>query len=245
MLISPLTFKEFDANNVQAKEVRKKPFAQQKKEEEPAAPPPPPTFSEEELKKAERDAYQRGFLDGTKDGHAQAQGEHTEVERVLMEGLENFAKSITPIFTQYRNHCGQLKSDMPILALSIAKKIAGDALSNDSQTVIEAAVKQCSEVMVSEPQITVTIHSRLAGALSHKLKQINNRETAASNVSVIADENIAMGDYKIEWKNGSIERSTEKLWQQMDKAIGNMLATITNEKEEQLDLLNIKHMQKE
>ncbi len=245
MLISPLTFKEFDASSFPSREIRKKPFTSQKKDEEPEAPPPPPTFSEEELKAAERDAYQRGFLEGTKDGHATAQSEHSEIERILMEGLENFVQSIAPIFAQYRGHCQQLKQNMPVLALSIAKKVAGDALSNASQSIIDAAAKQCAEIMISEPQITVTINSRLAGELSHKLKQLSDREKAASNVSVISDENIVISNYRIEWKNGSIERSTEKLWQQMDKAIGNMLATIASETEEQLDLLNIKHTQKE
>lgn len=245
MLISPLTFKEFDASSFPNKEVRKRPFALQKKEEEPEAPPPPPTFSEEELRAAERDAYQRGFLEGTKDGHAQAQSEHSEIERILMEGLENFVKNISPVFLQYHNHCQQLKQNMPVLALSIAKKVAGDALSNASESIIESASKQCADIMVNEPQITVTINSRLADELSHKLKQLSAREKVASNISVLPDENIIISDYRIEWKNGSLERSTEKLWQQMDKVIGNMLATIASEAEEQLNLLNTKNTQKE
>ena len=244
MLISPLTFKEFDASSFPVREVRKKPFASHKKEAEPEAPPPP-TFSEEELKVAQRDAYQRGFLEGTKDGHSQAQSEHSEVERILMEGLENFVKNIAPVFAQYNNHCQQLKQNMPVLALAIARKVAGDALSNDSQAVIEAAARKYSEAMINEPQITVTINSRLADTLSDKLKRLSLREKSAAHISVIADTDIAISDYRIEWKNGSLERSTEKLWQLMDKSIGNMLATIANEKEEQFDLLNPKHLKKE
>ncbi len=242
MLISPLHFKEFEAG-VTGKEVRKKPFADKKKEEVAPPPPPPPTFSEDELRAAERDSYQRGFLEGTKEGHAQAQNEHADVERTLMEGLEKFVVSISPIFVQYKRHCAQLKNDMPTLALAIAKKVAGEALSSDMHTVLENAANQCAEAMISEPQVTVTIHSTLAGALSNKLKHLATREKSASMISVIGDDNIVISDYRIEWKNGSIERSTEKLWQQMDKAIAGMLATIANEKEEQLDLL--KQTQKE
>ncbi|MEQ1705636.1 MAG: FliH/SctL family protein [Rickettsiales bacterium] len=242
MLISPLTFKEFEPG-IAGKEVRKKPFANQKKTEEPEAPPPPPTFSEEELRAAERDAYQRGFLDGTKEGHATAQSEHSEVERILMEGLENFVQSIAPIFEQYKSHCQQLKQDMPPLALSIAKKVAGYALSQPAQSIIESAAKQCTEIMVNEPQVTVTVNSRLSDILSEKLKQLRQREKTTSHISVVADDNIVLNNYHIEWKNGSLERSTEKLWQQIDKAIDNMLAAIANEPVEQLDLLNKKVVQ--
>jgi flagellar assembly protein FliH len=246
MLISPLTFKEFEGSSLPAGEIRRKPFSAPKiKDEEPAAPPPPPTFSEEELKAAERDAYQRGFLEGIRDGKNQAQSEQAEVERILAGGLENFVKSISPIFSQYKNHCRQLKQDMPVLALSIAKKVAGAALSDDLQSVIEAAAEQCLEIMVTEPKITVTVNSRLAGNLTQKLQQLSGREKTAASIEVIADANIAISDYRIEWKNGSIERSVEKLWQHMDKAIGNMLSTIENEPEEQLDFLNSTLTQKE
>lgn len=238
MLISPLTFKEFESGTP-GQEVRKKPFAQ-KKTEEPEAPPPPPTFSEEELRAAERDAYQRGFLDGTREGHATAQSEHSDVERILMEGLENFVQSIAPVFQQYRGHCLQMKQGMPPLALSIAKKVAGDALLKPAESIVESAAKQCAEMMVNEPQVTVTINSRLAGILSEKLKKLEGREQAASQVSVIADDNIVLNNYRIEWKNGSLGRTTEKIWEQIDKAVDNMIAAVTNEQPEQLDLLNKK-----
>lgn len=236
MLISPFTFREFDASGFPSKEIRKKPFTSKKIEEELEVLPPPPTFTEDELRAAERDAYQRGFLDGTKDGHAQAQSEHSDVERILMEGLENFVQNISPIFAQYRKHCTQLKQDMPVLALSIAKKVAGDALSNDSQAVVETASRQCAEAIISEPQITITINSRLADCLAGKLKNLGQHASSVSQITVTPSSDIPISDYRIEWKNGSIERNVEKIWQQMDKVIGNMLATIDNEKEEQLDI---------
>jgi flagellar assembly protein FliH len=238
MLISPLNFKEFEPG-IAGKEVRKKPFAP-KKTEEPEAPPPPPTFSEEELRAAERDAYQRGFLDGTREGHATAQSEHSDVERILMEGLENFVQSIAPVFQQYRGHCLQLKQSMTPLALSIAKKVAGDALLKPAESIVEAAAKQCAEIIINEPQVTITINTRLAGVLSEKLKKLENREKAVANISIIPDDNIILNNYRIEWKNGSLERTTEKIWEQIDKAIDNMIVAMANEPPEHLDLVNKK-----
>jgi len=245
MQISPLTFREFDSAALPAKEIRKKPFATQKKEEEPEAPPPPPTFSEEQLHEAERDAYKRGFLEGTKEGHATAQGEHSEVQRILMEGLENFITSVVPIFDQYRKHCQQMRMDMPTLALAIARKIAGEALSEPAQYIVDEAAKHCAEALISEPEITIMINPRLAEALAFKLKQIGSREKIADNITIIPEEAIDVSNYRIEWKNGSIERSTEKLWQQTDKAINNMIAAIAGEPEEQLDLLNPPNVKEE
>ncbi len=230
MLISPLIFKEFGTGG--STETRKKPFAP-KKIEEPEAPPPPPTFSEEELNAAKRDAYQQG--------HNQAQNEQAEVERLILEGIDNFTNSLAPVFLQYKKHCGKLRYDMPVLAFSIAKKVAGDALTNEHMAIIETAAQKTLEIIISEPEVTVTVNSRLKENLSNKIKQISSREKSAQNIKVIADDNMPVSDYRIEWKNGSLERNTEKLWQQMEKVIENMLATLTNEEEEQLDLLKTQY----
>jgi flagellar assembly protein FliH len=239
MKFEPLNFKEF-GESVNAKETRISPFAKARaKLEEPPPPPPPPTFSEEQLAIAKRDAYQEGFLAGIQDGIKQTQSEQADVEKLLMERLEKFAESISPIFESYKAHCKQLKNDMPPLALAIAKKVANVAIQNDHEAVIDAATHTCAEAMISEPNVTITINESLAGALSTKLQTLSGKVPASAHIEVLASAELPHGDYKIEWKNGGIERSRETLWQQLDKAIGNMLATIENEKEEQLELLGL------
>lgn len=236
MIIEKLNFKEFESATVSVKEPRKSPFHKPKKEEE--LPPPPPTFSEDELKAAERDAYKQGFLEGTKEGILQTQNEQADVERVLMERLEKFAESISPIFERYKAHCQQLKQDMPPLALAIAKKVAGNAILGDHQLIIETATSHCAETMASEPNVSITIHAQLADTLANKLKTLHGKVPKSAHIEVIPNEQIAHGDYIIEWKNGGIEKSYEKIWQLMEKVIENMVSTIANEPEEQLDLLD-------
>ncbi len=162
-----------------------------------------------------------------------------------MEGLESFVNSISPIFDQYRKHCQQMRKDMPVLALAIAKKIANEALSEPAQYIVDEAAKQCAEALISEPEITVLINPRLAEALSFKLRQMGGREKYTDNITIIPEEAMPVSNYRIEWTNGSLERSTEKLWQQMDKAINNMIAAIVGEPEEQLELLNLQNIAKE
>lgn len=240
MFIEPLTFKEFDAASVPAalREKRENPFAKAKaKNDEPPTPPPPPTFSEEQLETAKREAYQKGFLDGVQDGINQAQNEQADLERKLMENIEAFAISIDPIFTSYKSHILKLRQDMPTLAIAIAKKVAGAAMNADYQEVIEKATQQCAEAMISEPSVTISINESLAAALSQKLEKLHGKVPSSAHIEVIASPLIPAGDYRIEWKNGSIERIQENIWQQMDKAIANMLAAIANEPQEQLENL--------
>ena len=236
MLIEKLNFKEFESATVSVKEPRKSPFHKPKKEEE--LPPPPPTFSEEELENAKREAYKQGFLEGTKEGILQTQNEQADVERVLMERLEKFAESIAPIFERYKAHCQQLKQNMPPLALAIAKKVAGNAISDDHNNIIETATNHCAETMLTEPNVTITINAQLADTLANKLKTLHGKVPKSAHIEVVPSEQILHGDYVIEWKNGSIEKTQEKIWQLIEKLIENMLSTIANEPEEQLSLLD-------
>ncbi len=219
MMLEPLFYKEFDAPMVAGRPSRKKPFAPSGGKEEVPLPPPPPTFNEEELKSAERDAYSRGFLDGTKEGHLQAQNEHADVERELVATLEQFAKGLTPILADYTNTVQQLRKDMPSLALSIAKKVAGDALSQDAIKVVEQAAMQGVEAMIAEPKIQVTVHERLADGLRGKLEKLAARLQSASHITVQPDADIPLADYRIEWKHGGMERNTERLWDKIDHII--------------------------
>lgn len=240
MLISPLNFREFDSGSISGGDAKKKIFSSKKtKEEQAEAPPPPPSFSEEELNAAKRDAYQQGFLEGIKEGNAQAQNEHAEIDRIVQESLENFVKSINPIFSSYISHCSKLKQNMPPLALAIAKKVAGEALAKDYSEILENIATQCAAAMITEPEINITVNPRLSDSLAARLQKISNHEKYASNIHILSDESKPVSDYLIEWQDGSIERKTERLWQQMDKAIENMLAAIRHEPEEQLDLLTM------
>ncbi|MEZ5691344.1 MAG: FliH/SctL family protein [Rickettsiales bacterium] len=234
MLISPLTFKEFDENNVTNREIRKERFAKPKKEEEDL-PPPPPTFSEEELNNARQEGYKQGFLDGTKEGENKVKSEQADVERILMEGLGNLTQAFPPIFGQYRAHCLKLTEDMPLLALSIAKKIAKQALLENYQNVISNAARHCANLLISEEQVIISMNQRVAKVFEDKIKNVPDAEEIISRIKIVGDEAIAENDYNISWKNGSIEHSQEKLWSQVEKFIDDMIAGDSIKTNEQVD----------
>ncbi len=74
MQIEPFSFREFSGESVAgARSSREFLPHGRKKEEAAPLPPPPPIFSEAELRSAERDGYQKGFLDGVTEGKTQAQ----------------------------------------------------------------------------------------------------------------------------------------------------------------------------
>ncbi len=207
------------------------------KEEAPPPPPPPPTFSEEELKSAERDAYQKGFLDGIKEGKIQAENEQADIDRKLSAQVEKFSASIAPLFFDYREMAINVRREMPRVAQAIAEKMMASALSEEAISVVEHIVLRACEQMVGEPKLTVIVHETLAPTLKHQLKTLLSQQNEPMQILVATDSNIALSDCRIEWTNGSMERSTEKLWANVQQIIDNMSVASARDAEEQLSFL--------
>ena len=212
--------------------------ASRKKEVAPP-PPPPPVYTEEDLTAAERDGYKKGFIEGEKEGRAAAENAQADIDRKVLAMQEKFTASITPLLNDYRKRALQFQKDMPQVAFAVAKKVAGIALAESAHAVIADIVERCCETMISEPKITITIHESMGDTLENKFQQIAARMPAATDIIILRDPTIAPHDCRIDWQNGNMERSTEQLWQQLEKVIENLAITNVRDTAESMQPLGM------
>ena len=205
--------------------------------EEVPPPPPAPSFTEEQLKAAERDSYKKGFLEGTEEGRKQAENEQAQTERALVAMVESFTGSITPLLGDYRTLAVTLREHLPKVAQAIAKKVAGAALDQNSYAAIEEIAVRCCESMATEPKITITLHEKFGDTLEKRLKEVAARMPSATDIIIMRDPSMSPTDCRIEWDKGSLQRSTEKLWECIEKAIGDMTITARREAEQHIEAL--------
>jgi flagellar assembly protein FliH len=233
MSIAPFSFREFSASDVEfVSTASAKPFLPntgRKKEEAPPPPPPPPTFSEDDLKAAERDGYQKGFLDGVTEGKNQAESEQATIDLALTEAVSNFAQQYTPLFNLYRQMLRIGAEEVPKVALAIAKKIAGEALAENAYKLIEDISMRCVQTMMHEPKLTITLHASMQKALEEKLASAARSMQLPEDIKVVGDPDIAPPNCRIEWKNGAMLRDTDALWQQVEQVVAGMVASCGNE----------------
>jgi len=198
----------------------------------------PPTFNEEQLKMAEREAHQKGFLEGEQEGRKQAESEQAMIDRKLSETLEKFATSLQPLFENYSKMAVALQQQSPKMALAISRKVAGHALAQNAQAVIDELATRACQTMMEEPKLTITVHDSLADALTKKLEQLATRLQSATNIIVQRDANIPATDCRIEWSQGVMERQTTQIWQQVEKMIEDMSLVAASDAQKQLETLN-------
>jgi flagellar assembly protein FliH len=236
MRIEPIQFREFSSESKVAA-ARKSNLPGGRRKEEAPPPPPAPTFSEEQMKAAEREGYKNGFLEGTKEGLQQAHNEQAAIDRALLETVEQFASTLTPLLADYRHMILQLKQDMPKVALTIAKKVAGNALDTNAAVIVENIATQCVQTMIGEPHIQVIVHSSLKSTLEAKFSAMSGRISPATDLTVIGSDTIALADCRVEWKHGAMERHTGQLWQEIEAVVSSLSASASRETEQHMENL--------
>src|SRR5262249_15628871 len=153
------------------------------------------------------------------DGTKQAETEHSDNDRKLAAMTEKFAKSISPLLTDYRDTITQMQQDMPRVALAIAKKVAGAALNDNAGAVVEDIALRCVETMMADPKLTIPFHTSLVSRLERRVQQLADHLKPPTDIHVIGDEAIPVTDCRVSWKHGALARHTGELWQEIDKVV--------------------------
>jgi|GEM_PF-2352287 len=246
MNVSPFSFRELGVDAIITKTPIIKSFvAAGKRGEAEAAPaqdlpPPPPSFTEADLKNAEGEGFRRGFLEGSKDGQAQAQSEQAQVEEKLSGTVEEFIHDIAPLFEDYRKLATELREQMPRIAFAIAQKVAGNALAENAKQVVETMAERMCESMIQEPKLTVTVHQSLASSLQTRLSAMAATHRDAAQITVKGSAEMPVADCRVEWNHGSLERKTDLLWSQVEKIANDMGLTAKRDADEHMQAIQEK-----
>ena len=91
--------------------------------------------------------------------------------------------------------------------------------------------------MIHEAKLTITVHETMADTLARRLQQLAERMPASTQIIIQRSPDMPLTDCKVEWEHGSMERSVEHIWKQVEKAIDNITEAHIRETELQLDML--------
>ena len=203
----------------------------------PEAPPPPPTFSEAELKAAERDGFQKGFIEGVKDGHRQAESEQAAINETISTMAATFAEALRPLLEHYTKFAATVYAEMPKIALTIAQKVAGPALQENAELLVADIATRACETLMNEATLTITANEALGDTLERMLQAVAARLPEHSEIIILRDPDMPKADCRIDWKNGTLEHSVQELWSRVEKAINNLTAVNIREGQSELQQL--------
>jgi flagellar assembly protein FliH len=161
------------------------------------------TLAEHALKLAEAEtaAHRRGY--------AQAQADaKIEADRRVAEALERIATRLSEANGALQAIETRLECEAVEVAVAVARKLAPALIAREPFAEIAALASDCFRHLVSSPHIAVRVNDGLYAATKEKLDDIVRARGFEGRLVVLAEPDIAVGDCRIEWADGGINRDS-------------------------------------
>lgn len=195
-----------------------------------AAPeaPPAPTFSEEQLTDAKKSGYAQGKQDGVRETRAQQ-------EEATQKSMAQIAGGLDRLVAAEDKRDIAAMVDTVKLAMRVTHKLLPQFAQRFALDEIERVILQSLEARRDEPRIAITVSGLHLDTMKQRIDALAGERGYAGKVIVIADDNLAATDVRVEWADGGAERLYERIYSLVEsefaKAIAGMQATdrLTND----------------
>lgn len=203
---------------------------------QPPPPPPPPTFTQADMENAYKQGftegektgngagYGKGFTDGLtagkKDGVETARKEFlATAESRTAQALEQIAAGVAQMLAE-RNADNVARRDQPVhIALAVLRKVLPETAKRGGLTEIEALLRQSMTELIDEPRFIVRVADSMIDEVRPHLEQMVESYGFTARLIVVGDPALGAGDCRIEWGEGGVERDTNRLLEDVSRAV--------------------------
>jgi flagellar assembly protein FliH len=168
-------------------------------------------IGQQERERVEREAYQRGFLEGKTAGREQAGAELQPVLEQMGKSMANLASLRTRIRTE-------AEGDLLKLAISIARRVLHRELTLDPES-IEGLIRVALEKLQSRELSRVRVHPDQQQVIRNSLERFANSQ----KVELIADSSMQCGDVLFETAHGTLDASIESQLSEIERGFADRL----------------------
>lgn len=153
------------------------------------------------LAEAETAAHRKGYAEGQSDAHAAA-------ERRMADALEGIVASVAKATATLHEIETRLECEAVEVAVAVARKLAPALVEREPFAEISALASDCFHQLMAAPHIAVRVNDGLYAATRDKLETIVRARGFEGRLVVLAESDVAMGDCRIEWADGGINRDS-------------------------------------
>ena len=159
------------------------------------------TFAEHALRlaEAEADAHHKGYADAQTDAAVEA-------NRRIANALERIAVHLGQAIDSLMSIETRLECEAVEVAVAVARKLAPALMAQEPFAEISALASDCFRELVASPHIAVRVNDAIYAAAREKLDDIVRARNFSGRLVVLAEPDIAVGDCRIEWADGGIQR---------------------------------------
>ena len=190
--------------------------------EEPAPEPPAPTFSEAELEAARSEGFATG--------HAQGEAsERARAERMSAEALERISEALSRAEAELAAIRPAAEQRGLEVGIAVARKLLPDLMRREGAAEVEALLRECLRDLFDEPRLVLRVPDALLDRITQRVTSITSRSGFSGRLILVADEGMADADCRVEWADGGVERSSARLWREIEGAVARCFAPMPSD----------------
>ena len=134
----------------------------------------------------------------------------------MADALEHIAAGIAVANRALTAIETRLECEAVEVAVAVARKLAPALVAREPFAEISALASDCFRQLIASPHIAVRVNDALYATAKQKLDDIARARSFEGRLVVLAEPDIALGDCRIEWADGGINRDSAAA----DAAIG-------------------------
>jgi flagellar assembly protein FliH len=161
---------------------------------------------------AESQAYRKGFTAGQEQAQAEINQHIANAMGVIASGLDRLHRALDSIEAR-------LETEAVDVAVAVASKLAPELVAREPFAEISALATDCFRQIVNTPHIVVRVSTDVHEAAKEKLEQIARAHGFDGRLMVVPDAAISVGDCRIEWAEGGINRNREETLATINDAV--------------------------
>ena len=184
---------------------------------------PTVTVSEHGAKLAEADAaaYRRGFAEGQRDAEAEIGRRIAATFERIAAGIDHAAGALSAI--EARLECEAVE-----VAVAVARKLVPSLIEHEPLAEIAALASGCFRELVAAPHVVVRVDEGLYAAVREKIDDIARAQGFGGRLVVLGEPGIAVGDCRIEWADGGVNRDTGVAERAISEAVARYISARRN-----------------
>jgi flagellar assembly protein FliH len=154
-------------------------------------------ISDVDVSTAREDGFAQGFAEGQQAARAESQAALTHMAGVLAQQAER-------LLAGEDRRREDIEAATAALAVTIARRLAGAALADRPQALIEQAARECIVHARSAPHLAVRVNDAEVDSAEQLFGRLAHESGYAGKVIVLGEPDIASGDARIEWADGGV-----------------------------------------
>jgi len=168
----------------------------------------------------EAQAHRKGFTAGLAQAQSEADQRASAALALIADGLERLDRALTGIETR-------LETEAVEVAVAVAAKLAPQLIAREPFVEISALATECFHQLVTTPHIVVRIGADIYDTAKDRLEEIARARGFEGRLMVTPDPAMALGDCRIEWADGGVNRDHAATLSAIDDVVGRYVAART------------------